>query len=147
MRIFTIGFTKKSAESFYETLQLSGAKRVVDVRLRPNSQLSGFAKGSDQGYLLKKLCGIDYVHIPDLTPEPEILDEYRKSKAPNAWAIYETKFLDLMDQRRIDETVPREVFDDGCLLCSEDKAHHCHRRLVAEYLKDRWGGVDITHLE
>ncbi len=146
MKLLTIGFTKKSAETFYETLKASGAKRIVDVRLRPNSQLAGFAKGSDQGYLLKKICGIDYVHVPELAPEPEMFDEYKKSKAPNAWHIYESRFLDLMDQRRIDETVPREVFEDGCLLCSEHEAHHCHRRLVAEYLRDRWEGVEITHL-
>lgn len=147
MKIFTIGFTKKSAETFYETLNASGTKRIVDVRLRPNSQLSGFAKGSDQGYLLKKICGIDYIHVPELTPEPEMFDEYKKSKAPDAWSIYEAQFLDLMDQRRIEETLPEEVFEDGCLLCSEHEAHHCHRRLVAEYLQDRWGGVEITHLE
>ena len=147
MKIFTIGFTKKSAEKFYETLIASGTKRIIDVRLRPNSQLSGFAKGSDQGYLLAKICGIDYVHIPELTPEPEILDEYRKSKAPDAWAVYETKFTDLMNQRCIENIVPKEVLEDGCLLCSEDTAHHCHRRLVAEYLRDRWGGVEIAHLQ
>ena len=146
MKIFTIGFTKKSAETFYETLNKSGAKRVVDVRLRPNSQLAGFAKGSDQGYLLKKICGIDYVHIPELTPEPEMFDEYKKSKAPDAWSMYESQFLDLMDQRRIAETLPKEVFEHGCLLCTEHASLHCHRRLVAEYLRDRWGGVEITHL-
>ena len=147
MRIFTIGFTKKSAQHFFETLSASGTKRVVDVRLRPNSQLAGFAIGRDQGYLLKKICDIDYVHLPDLAPESEMFDEYRKSKEPDAWSTYEARFLDLMAQRRVEATVPREVMEDGCLLCSEDKAHHCHRRLVAEYLNDRWGGVEIMHLE
>jgi len=36
--------------------------------------------------------------------------------------------------------------DGGCLLCSEDKPHQCHRRLVAEYLRERWGDVEIEHL-
>jgi hypothetical protein len=49
------------------------------------------------------------------------------------------KFLNLMAQRKI-ETIDRSRLDEGCLLCSEDKPHHCHRRLVAEYLKDKWGG-------
>ena len=44
------------------------------------------------------------------------------------------------------KTVPREIIEGGCLLCSEDKPHHCHRRLVAEYLKQQWGDVDIQHL-
>ena len=33
------------------------------------------------------------------------------------------------------ETLDRELLDGGCLLCSEAKPHHCHRRLVAEYLQ------------
>ena len=51
-----------------------------------------------------------------------------------------------MHRRRIEKSIPEEVVADGCLLCSEDKPHHCHRRLVAEYLDDRWGGVEIAHL-
>ena len=51
-----------------------------------------------------------------------------------------------MKQRRIEETVAKDVVADGCLLCSEDKPHHCHRRLVGEYLKQHWGNVEIAHL-
>ena len=47
----------------------------------------------------------------------------------------------------IEATVPKEVIAEGCLLCSEDKPHHCHRRLVAEYLKDHWGDIEIAHIE
>ena len=28
----------------------------------------------------------------------------------------------------------------------EDQPHHCHRRLVAEYFKQHWGDLDISHL-
>ena len=59
---------------------------------------------------------------------------------------YERQFLALMESRRIEETVPREVIEDGCLLCSEDKPHHCHRRLVVEYLNQKWGNVAVEHL-
>jgi hypothetical protein len=73
-----------------------------------------------------------------------LLDEYKKVKGD--WKSYEARFLDLMAARRIEERIPREVVADGCLLCSEDKPHHCHRRLVAEYLLERWGDVNIFHL-
>ncbi len=119
----------------------------MDVRLRPNSQLAGFAIGRDQAYFLKKICDMDYVHLPELAPEPEMFDEYRKSKAPDAWSMYEARYLDLMAQRRIESTVPKEVIEDACMLCSEDTAHFCHRRLAAEYLQRCWGDVEITHLE
>lgn len=144
MRVFTIGFTKKAARRFFEMLRKSGAKRVVDVRLNNVSQLAGFAKKDDLAYFLKEICGMEYIHLPELAPTQEILDEYKKHHGD--WTWYETRFLALMKQRRIEETVSREVIADGCLLCSEDKPHFCHRRLVAEYLKQHWGDVDIAHL-
>jgi uncharacterized protein (DUF488 family) len=144
MKLFTIGFTKKTAQRFFDMLRTSGAKRVVDVRLNNVSQLAGFAKRDDLAYFLKEICGMDYVHLPALAPTQDMLDEFKKQKGD--WKTYEARFLDLMRQRRIEETISREVVADGCLLCSEDKPHHCHRRLVAEYLKQHWGKVEITHL-
>jgi uncharacterized protein (DUF488 family) len=142
--LFTIGFTKKNAEKFFGLLRGSGAKRLVDVRLNNVSQLAGFAKKDDLAYFVKEICGMDYVHVPELAPTQDILDEYKKNKGD--WAVYEQKFLELMRQREIEKKVPRNLVEDGCLLCSEDKPHHCHRRLVAEYLKDHWGDVEIKHL-
>ena len=145
MKLFTIGFTKKTAQRFFETIRESGVGRVVDVRLNNVSQLAGFAKKNDLSWFLRELCGVEYVHLPILAPTREMLDDYKKRDGD--WAAYETRFLDLMRQRRIEEKVPQEVVADGCLLCSEDKPHYCHRRLVAEYLKERWGNtVDISHL-
>ena len=144
MKIFTIGFTKKSARHFFELVRKSGVKRVVDIRLNNVSQLAGFAKRDDLAYFLKEICGMEYIHLPDLAPTQEMLDQYKKHGGD--WKMYEARFLALMQQRRIEETVSKELIADGCLLCSEDKPHHCHRRLVAEYLKQHWGDVDITHL-
>lgn len=144
MNLFTIGFTKKSAETFFETLRKSGAKRVVDVRLNNVSQLAGFTKKPDLVYFLKHICGMEYVHIRDLAPTQDMLDDYKKNHG--TWEEYEQRFLDLMKQRRIEEKVSKETLADGCLLCSEEKPHHCHRRLVAEYLKQHWGDIDIKHL-
>ena len=144
MKLSTIGFTKKPARRFFDLLRASGAKRVVDVRLNNGSQLAGFAKKDDLAWFLDKICGIGYVHLPNLAPTKELLSDYRKKRI--GWNTYETRFLDLMRRRRIEETVSREVLDEGCLLCSEDQPHHCHRRLVAEYLDEHWGSVEIEHL-
>lgn len=144
MRILTIGFTKKTARRFFGLLRESGARRVVDVRISNGSQLSGFAKKDDLAWFLGELCGIDYVHLPELAPTKDLLRAWRKGGV--TWADYEARFLDLMREREIERTVPRDLLDEGCLLCSEDKPHHCHRRLVAEYLDARWGGVEIDHL-
>ena len=144
MKLFTIGFTKKTAQRFFETIRESGVRRVVDVRLNNVSQLAGFAKKNDLSWFLQELCGVEYVHLPILAPTREMLDDYKKRD--DDWATYETRFLDLMRRRRIEEKVPQEVVADGCLLCSEDKPHYCHRRLVAEYLRECWDSVDIRHL-
>lgn len=144
MKLFTIGFTKKTAEKFFKALRQAKVKRIVDVRLNNVSQLAGFAKRKDLEFFARELCGAEYVHLPELAPTKDMLDAYKKARG--SWEEYERRFLDLMRQRRIEETVPRELLDDGCLLCSEDKPHHCHRRLVAEYLRERWGNVTVEHL-
>ncbi len=143
--INTIGFTKKSAETFFTTLSRNGVKRLIDVRLNNTSQLAGFAKKEDLTYFLKAICNIDYIHLPELAPTADILDAYKKHKGD--WRVYEQKFLQLMAERRVEESLPKDLLNEGCLLCSEDKPHYCHRRLVAEYLHEKWGNVTIRHLE
>ena len=77
-KLFTIGFTKKSAEEFFSRLQTAGVKRVIDVRLNNVSQLAGFAKREDLAYFLKALCDCEYRHEPLLAPTKEILNGYKK---------------------------------------------------------------------
>ena len=144
IKLFTIGFTQKNAEEFFTRLRKAGVKRIVDVRLNNVSQLAGFSKRDDLKYFLKSILGIDYVHSPILAPTQDILDEYKKNKGD--WKVYEEKFLRLMRDRQIETQVPKEIVDDGCLLCSEDKPHHCHRRLVAEYLSKHWEHTIIEHV-
>ena len=145
MRIYTIGFTKSTAESFFTRLQEAGVRRVIDIRLKNTSHLAGFAKAEDLPYFLRAICGIeDYVHRPDLAPTEEIMNAFKKEEG--TWEAYERAFLPLLAERRIEETLTRQEVDGACLLCSEDTPEHCHRRLVAEYLRDQWGDVEIIHL-
>ena len=145
MNIYTIGFTKSSAEHFFDRLIRAGVRRVIDVRLNNTSQLSAFARSGDLEYFLQALASIEYVHEPLLAPTRDILDAFKKFRG--SWDKYEGKFLDLMETRKIDDKLDPGFFEDACLLCSEDKPHHCHRRLVAEFLMDRWHiPVSIVHL-
>jgi uncharacterized protein (DUF488 family) len=143
MKLFTIGFTKTTASNFFSRLSKAHVKKLIDVRLNNVSQLAGFAKKDDLAYFADSICKVGYEHLPELAPTQDMLTEYRESKG--GWPAYAEKFLDLMARRKI-ETIDRKRLDGGCLLCSEDKPHHCHRRLVAEYLKDKWGDVEIEHL-
>lgn len=144
MKVYTIGFTKKSASDFFELLRGSGAKRLVDVRLNNVSQLAGFTKKGDLEYLVGKICLMGYVHLPELAPTKELLQDYRNGRCD--WATYERRFLALMDQRRVGKMPIKRTVSNGCLLCSEEKPDRCHRRLVAEYLQRHWGDVEIVHL-
>ena len=125
-------------------LRHSGVRRVVDVRLNNVSQLAGFAKRGDLEFFLREICAMDYVHVPVLAPTQEMLDRYKKQKG--AWSTYTDEFLALMKERKIEQNVSPQVIADGCLLCSEDKPDRCHRHLVAEYLKEHWGDIEIVHL-
>jgi len=144
VNLFTIGFTQKTAQQFFDTLVNAGVKRVIDTRLNNVSQLAGFTKRIDLEYFLHKLGDIEYVHRLDLAPTKDILETYKKNNGD--WETYEEEFLKLMRERQIEKKVSPELMAGSCLLCSESKPHHCHRRLVAEYLKDKWGNINIYHL-
>lgn len=144
MKIFTIGFTKKNAEQFFAHLKQPGLQRVLDTRLNNVSQLAGFTKKDDLRFFLREVVHIDYVHLPTLAPTQAMLDAYKKNGGD--WETYEKQFLALMAERRIEASVNKDLVAGACLLCSEPTPHHCHRRLVAEYLRGKWGDVDIQHL-
>jgi uncharacterized protein (DUF488 family) len=145
VEVYTIGFTQKTAARFFGTLKSAGVKRLLDVRLNNVSQLAGFAKRDDLAYFLNEICGIDYVHEPLLAPTQEMLDDYKKHKG--SWQEYERRFLALMAERRIEESLTRDLFAvPTALLCSEATSEHCHRRLVLEYLQERWGGFKVVDL-
>jgi len=125
-------------------LKDTGIKRLLDVRLNNASQLAGFTRRSDLPFFLKELCGAEYLHEPRLAPTRESLDAYRKD---GGWPAYERDFLELLRERRIEETLNRNLFDvPTVLLCSEAEPDHCHRRLVLEYLDRQWGGIQAVHL-
>lgn len=144
MKVFTIGFTKKNAEQFFTYLKQPGLQRVLDTRLNNVSQLAGFTKQEDLRFFLREVGHIDYVHLPELAPTQAMLDAYKKNGGD--WDTYEKQFLALMAERQIETSIDKNLVAGACLLCSEATPHHCHRRLVAEYLRGKWGDVDIQHL-
>ena len=145
MEVFTIGFTQTTAADFFGRLRRYGIRRLVDVRLNNVSQLAAFAKRDDLSFFLKELCGAEYLHEIRLAPTQEMLDAYKKQKG--SWDVYASVFLDLMQQRRIERELNPDLFDvPTALLCSEPTADYCHRRLVVEYLQEKWSDVRSVHL-
>ncbi|MBD3242284.1 MAG: DUF488 family protein [Chitinivibrionales bacterium] len=142
--LYTIGFARKPAEAFFELLKDAGVRKVIDVRLHNTSQMAGFTKRDDLRYFLSTIGAMDYRHLPELAPTPELLDAYRKKAI--AWETFEPAFVELISSRHIEATLDRETLDRGCLLCSEPDPQRCHRRLVAEYLRGALGEIRICHL-
>ena len=80
-----------------------------------------------------------------LAPTRDLFDAYRKGG--ESWTSYERRFLDLMRERRVEEALDRSLFEaPTVLLCSEAGPERCHRRLVLEYLDQKWGGIRAVHL-
>ena len=145
MKLYTIGFTRKSAQRFFGLLADHGVERVVDIRLKPGGQLSGFAKQNDLAWFLERLNGASYIHLPELAPSAAIRDDYRKD---HDWERYVPRFEALLDARGIPDILDRASFEASvsCLLCSEPTPERCHRRLVAERLARAWPDVEVFHL-
>jgi uncharacterized protein (DUF488 family) len=141
--LYTIGFAEKSAEKFFSLLREAGVKRIIDTRLSPDSQLSGFAKAKDLKFFARELCGIGYEHRIDFAPTKELLNQIRSREI--TWPEYERQYIKLLKDRKIDPKAELERLNECCLLCSEHNPQQCHRRLLAEYLS-QGEEVEIIHL-
>lgn len=144
IKLFTIGFTKKNAQRFFELLTTNKVGEIIDTRVNVKSQLAGFAKGEDLQYLAKAVADIDYTHELDFAPTKELLSKYRKKEL--SWEEYEVEYLNLLDMRKVAKKTDIEQLHQRCLLCSEHTAEKCHRRLLAEYFQAVKTDVEIIHL-
>jgi uncharacterized protein (DUF488 family) len=145
MNVYTIGFTKKNAETFFGLIIKNKVKTLIDIRLNNSSQLAGFAKKDDLKFFLKELCSTQYIHIPELAPTQDILNAYKNGKI--SWDNYENSYIKLLEQRRVENIITTELLDGSCFLCSEHKAQFCHRRLAVEYLNRKNGNsLIVKHL-
>lgn len=144
-KAYTIGFTRKTAAEFFGILRDYHIRKLLDIRLNNTSQLAGFTKIQDLPFFLREILEAEYEHLPTLAPTHELLTAYRLGRLP--WKEYERRFLDLMKERKIERVLARSTFETPTvLLCTEPDAQHCHRRLVLEYLREKWGDIEIVHL-
>lgn len=144
MRLYTIGFTKKSAKDFFEILVSNNVKSLIDVRLNNKSQLAGFTKGSDLEYFLKVIANVEYFHFIKAAPEKELLKKWQNKEIN--WGEYEKNYLRTLAERKIINYFDSTRFEYSCLLCSEPTTEYCHRRLLAEYFQKYIPEIEIVHL-
>ncbi len=146
MKLYTIGFTKKSAEEFFNLLIENKVKTIIDIRRNNKSQLAGFTKENDLKFFLKKIANTKYIYLSEFAPDDIILKDYR-SKNLN-WVQFEEKYLDQIKKYENWENFDSDILQDGCLLCSESSPTKCHRRLLAEFFLNKYRdkSIQIIHL-
>ncbi|WP_083517890.1 DUF488 family protein [Desulfomicrobium orale] len=145
MNIYTIGFTKKNAETFFRLIKSAKIAKLIDIRLNADSQLAGFAKKNDLRFFLHEICGTEYFYFPEFAPTKDILEDYKKNRI--SWEKYEVRYLELIEKRKPIKKILPEFFENSCLLCSEHEPINCHRRLAAEYVNMSFNGIfKINHL-
>ncbi len=144
LKLFTIGFTKKTAEYFFETLIKNDVRKIIDIRINNSSQLAGFSKATDLKYFAKAIANIEYIYIPDFAPTKELLSDYQNKKID--WIAYQKAYLQIIEQREIEAKYNVSDFGNACFLCSEETPEQCHRRLLVEFLKEKNADIQIIHL-
>ncbi len=145
-KIYTIGFTQKTAEEFFNLIEKNKIRKLIDVRLKNNSQLSAFSKYPDIKFFLHRICSAEYFHDKNFAPTEKILNDF-KNKVID-WTEYEIEFSMLMRNRNIEKYIAANYLDctGYCFLCSEPTPENCHRRLIAEKFKKVFADLEIIHL-
>ena len=147
MILYTMGFTQKSAQQFFERIKYHQIQILIDVRLNNTSNLTGFTKKRDLPYFLETICGCKYEHCADYAPTKELLTDWKKKRI--TWPEYESIYRALMTERKSAEDFRVRyygLYESVCLLCSEPKPEHCHRRLFAEMIRVIVPEVEIGHI-
>lgn len=145
MKLYTIGYSGKTAEDFFELLKKNKIECLVDIRIYPNHDGVLYASKRDLPYLLREIADCAYEHNVSLAPTSDLLDKIHED---NDWVYYEQEFSRLLAEREIPQSLDRNLFwqNTCCLLCFEETADYCHRRLVAEHIQRSWEQVEIIHL-
>ena len=146
MVLYTIGFTQKSAQQFFELIKSNNIDMLVDIRLNNKSQLAGFTKGADLRYFLEEICNCKYQHCIEYAPTKDILDSYKKKAI--SWDEYVRQYIPLMQKRNAVQKFTERFakYRAVCLLCSEATPEYCHRRLLSEMIVADYPVITVKHI-
>jgi uncharacterized protein (DUF488 family) len=146
VKLYTIGFTKKTAKGFFSLIKENGIDLLIDIRLNNKSQLAGFTKGEDLQYFLETICNCGYEHCDEFAPTKEMLDSYKKKELD--WPGYEELYTELMKGRRdyLAFVSRFSLHHSVVLLCSEPTAEYCHRGLLSEMICDVSPNLILHHI-
>lgn len=143
MKLWTIGYEKLWPDALVAELEAAGVQRVLDVRLRPQSRRPGMSK-TKLGLKLAE-HGIAYEHRRELGTPLEIRGLFRAGRAEEAAAAYREHVVAVAGDE-LDALAGELGRVRTALLCLEANPAGCHRRVVAELLRERVPGLAVEDL-
>ena len=143
-KLYTIGFTKKSAKEFFTILGENNVKSILDIRLNNDNQLNGFSKKEHLPFFLNSILQCKYDHLLILAPTRELFKGFKDGTI--SWPVYCAIYISILNERQPENLISEEQLNNACLLCSEVTPKKCHRRLAAEYLAGKFPNIRIKHL-
>ncbi len=118
-------------------LKHAGVGIVLDVRAVAASRRPGFSKTMLGASL--NAAGIDYLHLRGLgTPKAGRLAA-RAGDTAEMRRIYQAHLEEPAVQLELAEATGIATVRPAALLCYEADAAHCHRRIVADLIRERIG--------
>jgi uncharacterized protein (DUF488 family) len=143
-KFFTIGYEQTPAKSVLDELEHAGVKLLVDVRAVASSRRPGFSKSQLAAGLDAR--GVSYLHLRGLGTPKEGRLAARSGKFEALHRIYAAHLKTPQAKEELDE-LSALVKKNGpiCILCYERDHAHCHRRWIAEIIRDR-DGVKVENL-
>jgi uncharacterized protein (DUF488 family) len=141
--LFTIGYEKASQAEVLAALERAGVAVLIDVRDRPQSRRAGFSKRQLQAAI--EASGRRYLHLKALGTPPEGREANRRRDWTRFWRIVEARLATSEAAADLARAAAIAAEAPACLLCYESDWRICHRRRVAEILRERHG-LEIQHL-
>lgn len=153
MTIFTIGVYESSEEQFFDKLLNNGVDTLCDIRQRRGVRGSTYAFVNST-VLQERLAqiGIRYIYLRSLAPTKEIREKqwaedkrlgeskHDRTRISRLFeASYRHDIMNLFDFDAFYQDMQRQGAQRIAFLCIEANACACHRSLVAEEMRKRYG--------
>ena len=131
----TIGYETDTQSGMIDRLKAANVELVIDVRAVASSRKAGFSKTLLAGGL--KDQGVDYLHLRDLgTPKPG-RDAARTGRIDEMRQIFEAHLEEPAAVLALAQATALAKTKRIALLCYEDDPNCCHRRIVADRIRER----------
>jgi uncharacterized protein (DUF488 family) len=144
--LFTIGYEALPPAQLVAELQGAGVRRLIDVRYRPQSRRAGMSKTKLGEFLFAH--GITYEHRRTLGTPPDIRVHYKAGRTKRGREEFEA-YIEATAAVELDalaDELASGAAPPTALMCLEAEAADCHRRVVADALRERRPDLEVVDL-